>query len=224
MEEVGHIIARMKKATVAGALISLIFALAGCKPASNVTATASPTPDPCAVPVPPLRVGADGELPPNSPTLSDDLQCTETDPNGGRFRMIGRFQRAEYNSNTRPDGLKIEMYGWIYPDAFVTVNLVTFPKGMLTGESAEKRAEQAEKIFDSRPGSIKNKRLSLTNVEIDGRPGKQYELQIGAQKLVVRSVFNDEHSAFYQIVVGARIASADPAIQKVLNSFAFVKR
>ena len=214
----------MKKAAVAGTLISLIFVLAGCRTGSNGIASASPTPDPCAVPVPPLRVGADGELPPNSPNLSDDLQCTETEPNGGRFRMRGRFQRAEYNSNTRPDGLKIEVYGWIYPDAFVTTNFVTFPKGMLTGESAALRAEQAEKIFDSRPGSMRNKKLSLTNKEIDGRPGKRYELQIGSQKLIVHSVFNDEQSAFYQIVAGARTPGADASVQKVLDSFAFVKR
>jgi hypothetical protein len=214
----------MKKAALAGTLICLVFALAGCRPDSQAIASASPTPDPCSVPVPPLRVGEDGELPPNSPTLSDDLQCTETEPHGGRFRMSGRFQRAEYNSNTRPDGLKIEAYAWIYPDALVSVNFVTFPKGTLTGDTAEKRAEQAEKIFDSRPGTPRNKRLSLASLEIDGRPGKRYELQIGAQKLVVHTVFNDEQSAFYQIVAGARTPGADATIQKVLTSFAFAKR
>ena len=214
----------MKKAAVAGALISLIFALAGCGPTSNISASASPTPDPCAVPVQQLKVDEDGELPPNSPTMRDDLQCTETEPHGGRFRMRGRFQRGEYNSNTRPDGVKIEAFGWIYPDAMVSVNIVTIPKAVLTGESAEKRAEQAEKIFDSRPGSMRNKKLSLTNAEIDGRPGKKYELQIGSQKLVVHTVFNDEQSAFYQLVAGATIAGAEPTIQKAVDSFAFVKR
>ena len=214
----------MTKTALTWVLIALIVGLAGCGQGKKETATAVPTPDPCSAPVQPLIVNENGELAPDSPTLKNDLSCTETEPNGGRFRLNGRFGRAEYHVNTMLDGNKLEGYAWIYPDVIIAVNFLTFPKGKLTADSVEKRAEQAEKLFDLLPGNRGQiKKTSITNILIDGRPGKQFGFEFDP-KLVARSVFHDEDSTFYQIVASPQTEDARPTVQKALDSFAFVIR
>ena len=212
----------MTKACVTGIFIGLMFALLGCGQVAKETAVASPpAPDPCSVPVQPLKVDQNGDFPPDSPKLKDDLQCSETEPNGGRFCMNGRFKRANYNTHMMPDGAKFEGYVWLYPDVQMAVNFLTIPKAMLTGDTPEKRAQQAEKIYDSLPASG-GKKTSLKNIQIDGRPGKEYGLEY-SDLAVIRSVYHDEDNTFYTISVNPTTKNDAATIQKALNSFAFVK-
>jgi hypothetical protein len=154
-------------------------------------------------------------------TLREELVRSEIEPRSKRFEMNLRFLRAKYSKTARQNAIE-HQYLWDYfPEAVITVQFVEYPAGFFSKTSADERRKKADELLDSTLSKAAAVKGSGKDIEVGGLLVRQVEFTLNGQKHIARTFAGGD--AWYVLYAQPRNDDAGPLIDKLFDSFKFVK-
>jgi len=153
--------------------------------------------------------------------LEQELVRSEIEPRSKWFEMNLRFLRAKYSKTARQKTIE-HQYLWDYfPEAVITVKFVEYPAGFFAQTSADERKKKADELFDLTLLKATAVKVSGKDIKVGDLLVKQVEFTLNGQKYIART-FADR-DVWYVLYAQPRTGDAGPLIDKLFDSFKFVK-
>jgi len=154
--------------------------------------------------------------------LEQELVRSEIEPFLKKFEMNLRFLRAKYSTASAEHTIK-HLYVWDYfPEVVITVLFVEYPGGFLPQASADDRKKKADELLETTLSRAKADNISRKDIKVGAIVGKQVEFTVKGEKHIARA-FAD-CSAWYFLFAQPRTKNAGPLIDRVFESFKFVRK
>jgi len=149
-------------------------------------------------------------------TLNDELATSEVEPRAKVFQINLRFSKAKYTEEEDAP-IKIRKYGWGYPEISLSLEMMDVPTGTFTPGSSAAVIKAVEDDIISQ-GAVK---ISEREVKAGLVAGKEMKFKSGGRSLFVRVFFRGDTR--YMLVAQARDGEKDALLQRILDSFQFLK-
>ena len=149
-------------------------------------------------------------------TLNDELATSEVEPRAKVFQINLRFSKAKYTEEEDPP-IKIRKYGWGYPEISLSLEMMDVPTGTFTPGSSAAVIKAVEDDIISQ-GAAK---ISEREVKAGPIAGKEMKFKSGGRSLFVRVFFRGDTR--YMLVAQARDGEKDALLQRILDSFQFLR-